>query len=224
MEQWVNANMLKKELPTFDDDQNTHNRILDKATQLFALKGFKTVTLKDLAKAVGLKPPAIYNHYKDKETLIEDALSRFGLVYRGYHDWLSRANDKAETLENVMDNLFNRKFLSQLNPVSRLGMSMVLREQHNHKSAAQYAIKHLYKDGIRNIQTGFDNLIEKKVIPPSDTETLAILFMFCILSGNEVHLHSFAGTKVPVKCTKAYIGLRKLMTVALSQGLLEPKA
>jgi hypothetical protein len=102
-------------------------------------------------------------------------------------------------------------------------MAMVLREQHNHKSAARCAISHLYEDGIRNIQAGFDKMIERKVIPPSDTEALATLFLFCIMSGNEMRLHSFAGTKVPVNCTKAYGSLRKLMTVALRQGLLEPE-
>ncbi|MDR2932166.1 MAG: TetR/AcrR family transcriptional regulator, partial [Oscillospiraceae bacterium] len=101
--------MIKKS-PVFEGDKDTRNRILDTATKLFALRGFKAVTLKDLAKEVGVKPPAIYNHYRDKETLIEDILLRFELVFRGYHDWLSRANGKAETLEDMMDNLFNDKF------------------------------------------------------------------------------------------------------------------
>ena len=53
---------------------NTRSRLLATALEVFAQQGFKATTMRDLAVAVGIKAPAIYNHFTSKEELLCEAL------------------------------------------------------------------------------------------------------------------------------------------------------
>lgn len=59
----------------------TKQRILDTAITLFGERGTDSSTMRDLAAAVGIKAPAIYNHYASREDVLaaamEDILGRF---------------------------------------------------------------------------------------------------------------------------------------------------
>lgn len=52
----------------------TKRRILDTAITLFAERGFEACTMRDIAAAVGIKAPAIYNHYNSKEDVLSAAM------------------------------------------------------------------------------------------------------------------------------------------------------
>lgn len=52
----------------------TKRRILDTAITLFAEQGFDACTMRDIAAAVGIKAPAIYNHYSAKDQVLAAAM------------------------------------------------------------------------------------------------------------------------------------------------------
>lgn len=56
--------------------ERTHARILDAAEDLFAEHGFAGTTLRDVARAVDLRIPSLYNHFESKEALYEAVLER----------------------------------------------------------------------------------------------------------------------------------------------------
>ncbi len=47
---------------------------MDLAITLFAARGFRGVSMRDLAQAVGITPPALYNHFPNKEALYRAAV------------------------------------------------------------------------------------------------------------------------------------------------------
>ena len=49
----------------------TKARILDKALGLFATKGFRATTVRDIAASVGLRQGALYNHFASKDAILE---------------------------------------------------------------------------------------------------------------------------------------------------------
>jgi TetR/AcrR family transcriptional regulator len=55
---------------------STSDRILDAAEDLFAQKGYSATSLGDVADAVGIRSPSLYNHFKNKEALYEAVLER----------------------------------------------------------------------------------------------------------------------------------------------------
>src|ERR1700692_2619553 len=47
-------------------------RVLDAARELFALHGYEGVSMRGIAEKIEYSPTMIYQHFKDKETLIKE--------------------------------------------------------------------------------------------------------------------------------------------------------
>jgi AcrR family transcriptional regulator len=106
-----------------DDERRTRRgaetaeRILDAAEALFAERGYAATTLRDVAAAVGVQNPSLYNHFPSKEALYAAVLER-GIrpVLDGLSRWVERSGDAdpgAITLE-MMRLLADRPGLAKL--------------------------------------------------------------------------------------------------------------
>ena len=49
---------------------NTKERLILAAIELFSTKGYEGTSVEEIAKAVGIKAPSIYDHFKGKEALL----------------------------------------------------------------------------------------------------------------------------------------------------------
>ncbi len=55
--------------------EDTRERLLETAIELFSDKGYNGVSLREIAGAVGITPPALYNHFPNKATLYRAAVA-----------------------------------------------------------------------------------------------------------------------------------------------------
>lgn len=53
---------------------NTKKKIIDEALILFSEKGYSDVYVNDIAKAVGIKAPSLYKHFKNKQEIFHAIL------------------------------------------------------------------------------------------------------------------------------------------------------
>lgn len=60
--------------PSADDDQATRSRLLIAAVKLFADRGYEASSMRELAAEVGVKAPAIYNHFDSKSEVLSAAV------------------------------------------------------------------------------------------------------------------------------------------------------
>ena len=79
-----------RQVPPSRTRSNTRDRLLEAAVRMFGDRGFEATTMRDLAAAVGVKAPAIYNHFSSKEEIlgaaVEWALRDFNLHVFGQDD------------------------------------------------------------------------------------------------------------------------------------------
>lgn len=54
---------------------DTRERLLEAAVRMFGDRGFEATTMRDLAASVGIKAPAIYNHFSSKEEILGAAVA-----------------------------------------------------------------------------------------------------------------------------------------------------
>lgn len=54
--------------------ESKREQILRVAEEVFAEKGFKSTTMKDIAEGVGIKAPALYNHFRNKEDIYDSVI------------------------------------------------------------------------------------------------------------------------------------------------------
>ena len=54
----------------------TKDKILTEALKLFAQKGYESVSVIEIAEAVGIKAPSLYKHYKSKRDIFDSILNK----------------------------------------------------------------------------------------------------------------------------------------------------
>lgn len=54
------------------DNMSNKEKILRVSVELFAQKGYRNVSLREIARHVGIKAASIYNHYNSKEAILEE--------------------------------------------------------------------------------------------------------------------------------------------------------
>jgi len=82
---------------------NRNDALLDAAADLFATKGFRETTMRDIAKAVGMLPGSIYYHHGSKDDLLlavyESGVERF---LREFSEAQQQETSPLERLKRVM--------------------------------------------------------------------------------------------------------------------------
>ncbi|HXW81510.1 MAG TPA: TetR/AcrR family transcriptional regulator, partial [Acidimicrobiales bacterium] len=79
--------------------RRTRDRLLAAAVALFAERGYRVVTLDDIGGAVGISGPAVYRHFKSKESLLGELLVDVSeRLLSNAQDRVSRATGPLEAL------------------------------------------------------------------------------------------------------------------------------
>lgn len=61
--------------------EDTRRRILDQALELFAARGYDAVSVGEIAKAVGIKAPSLYNHFPSKQAIFDALIASTAARY-----------------------------------------------------------------------------------------------------------------------------------------------
>jgi AcrR family transcriptional regulator len=91
-----------------EEAERTRTRILDRAERLFARRGYRGVSVRELSRACGVRPFTIQHHFGSKPGLYQAVLSRWddeilarvGAVVSGHEDL-------ATIVEKVVEELFD---------------------------------------------------------------------------------------------------------------------
>ena len=66
--------------------EDTKQRILDQALELFSAKGYDSVSVGEIAKAVGIKAPSLYNHFPSKQAIFDAIVESTAVQYESDTD------------------------------------------------------------------------------------------------------------------------------------------
>ena len=77
--------------------------LLGIAAELFATKGFRNTTVRDIADAAGILSGSLYHHFDSKESMVDEILSSFQEeLFAAYDDVLAGEGDGRTKLERVV--------------------------------------------------------------------------------------------------------------------------
>jgi AcrR family transcriptional regulator len=83
--------------------QTRREELLQIAAQLFATKGFKNTTVRDIADAAGILSGSLYHHFDSKESMVDEILSTFqDELFGKYAEILAGDDDPRAKLEAVV--------------------------------------------------------------------------------------------------------------------------
>lgn len=97
----------------------TRELILDTAERLFALHGFDGLTLRDLAHAMELTAPSLYNHFASKQALYDAVLARglqpiVNMIQESWSEDVPDSERIHRTLTRLLEHLARHPHLARL--------------------------------------------------------------------------------------------------------------
>jgi len=170
--------MTENRVETLFQDKNTlttTEKILDVAIDLIAKEGFDAVSVRDIAKAVGIRDSSIYNHFRSKDEILDTIIDYFTVE-------LARASAPAEGIEGRLEEVGVEKYMEIgstafmeriMNPrVSKIWRVLSIELYHN-KKIKDFFIQTMLNAPLDGWEQIFGTMIEKKLINPYDPRMLA---------------------------------------------------
>jgi AcrR family transcriptional regulator len=82
---------------TVETASSRRDQLLAIAAGLFAEKGFKNTTVRDIADAAGILSGSLYHHFDSKESMVDEILQTFQTELFAAYDEVLASNDDART-------------------------------------------------------------------------------------------------------------------------------
>ncbi len=171
--------------------EDTKQRILEKALELFSAKGYDSVSVGEIAKAVGIKAPSLYNHFPSKQAIFDAIVESTAAQYEADTDKIdihvqNVQKDIPIFTETTAEALFEKvrqifQYSLHNETISRFRRMMTIEQFRSPELAALYSRR--YVERILNYHAGiFRALIASGEIPAEDPDTLAMLYVSPVLT------------------------------------------
>ena len=129
---------------------STKEKILDAALTLFAGNGYNGTSVEQIAKAVGIKAPSLYKHFKGKEdilnVLIDSAEARYEEMFGSERNIGKIPESREEFIEMTM----GRIAFTMRDPVIRKTRMFLVQEQFRNQRTSEVTTRHQL-DGIQGM-------------------------------------------------------------------------
>ena len=166
--------------------EDTKQRILDKALELFAAYGYDSVSVGDIAKAVGIRAPSLYNHFPSKQAIFDAIVESTAARYEADTDKIDiHVQDSAQDIPVFTgiteDFLFEKvrqifEYSLHNESISRFRRMMTIEQFRSPELAALYS--HRYVERLVAYHAAiFRDLIAAGCIQDGDPEALALLYV-----------------------------------------------
>lgn len=169
---------------------NTKNKILEVSLELFAKKGFDGVSVREIAKEVGVRESALYKHYKNKEDIldkiVEEMISSIRKGYELQHVPETITVGVAEGYRNISEEQLCEmswsifKMFTEEPKLSNF-RRLLMREQFHNKAFATYYNRFFIEGVIESQAKTFLQLVDSGFFRKADERIIALHFYGPIL-------------------------------------------
>lgn len=149
-------------------EKSTKEKILDAAFELIAMHGYKGASVRKIARAVGIRESAIYNHFKNKDEIFKEIMKNL--------------------FSSPVDNFFERKpieenakkgkrFLSEYVASFKLVsfdvknekfFKIIILELMQNREIRELFLKYFYEENIKKLSQAFFIMMQEGLIRYSD--------------------------------------------------------
>ncbi len=156
-------------------DLTTKEKILYASIDLFAQKGFREVSVRELAAAVGIKASSLYKHFESKEDILDHIfmLFRERMAQTVLEKEELKGNVHIISPEDFFKESFERFKQVMWQPEIVKISKIITIEQQRNQAVRQFFIGELIEKPTEILRYAFDLMIENGLIDPVDTSVLA---------------------------------------------------
>ena len=171
--------------------ENTKKKILTKALELFSEQGYDAVSVGDIAKAVGIKAPSLYNHFSSKQAifdaLVDDTAAHYAMDTDQLHIHMLDVKQDLSSFTGITEDALWEKvrqlFAYSLHDetISHFRRMMTIEQFRSPELARLYSER--YVDHVLSYHIEiFRTLAAQGKLPAEDPETIAMMYIAPILT------------------------------------------
>ena len=171
--------------------EDTKQKILDKALALFSSRGYDAVSVGEIAQAVGIKAPSLYNHFPSKQAIFDALVESVAAQYTRDTDQISIHVQNAPQdipvftaiTEDALFGKVRQIFEYSLHDpsISRFRRMMTIEQFRSPELAALYSRR--YVERVAAYHAGiFRALIAAGELQALDPDTLAMMYVAPVLT------------------------------------------
>ena len=160
--------------------KNTKEKIFDVSIDLFSQYGYDGVSIRQIAKEVGIKESSIYNHYQSKESILESILTYY------INEMIKEEAPVMQSRENLdmdFDEFYEEgrdRFISKLSEEKMMKITRIfLVESYHNEKIKNFVKEAIIGYAIKGWEELFDLMKEKNFIrKDADIKQLAEAFYY----------------------------------------------
>jgi len=164
--------------------EETKQRILDEAIELISQKGYKGVSIRELARSVGIKESSIYNHYGSKDEILTVILNLFTSEMEGT---VLTEETIEERISAISPEEFWRvgtsKFMEATEDPRMEKISLIVfQEMFRDMRARDIALREFFSRQQELVELIFTKMKDRGIIGQVDTNALANAYSYPMLA------------------------------------------
>jgi AcrR family transcriptional regulator len=160
----------------------TKERIFDVSIDLFSQKGFDAVSVREIAREVGIRESSIYNHYQNKEAILDAITDYFMSELAQSGENVGEMDELISQGPEVFFEVGGKAFIERMGQAKneKIWRIIAIEIFHNEKIRSFFR-KELLEEPINGWENIFSIMIGKKLVKPYNPRTLAYeYFSFAI--------------------------------------------
>lgn len=151
----------------------TKDKILKTALQLFSVKGYSATTVRDIAGAMNIKQSALYNHFKNKDGILETLVSELtssAIVTLFADKESSELHKQGKSLLMSIATTF--KLIGFDGPNEAL-LKLLMQEIYRNERIREIYNEYFYQENVKKLSGIFFAMMQDEMIKSSDPLLLA---------------------------------------------------
>ncbi len=165
-----------------NSEKPTKEKIFDASINLFSQKGFNEVSVREIARKVGIRESSIYNHYKNKEAILDAIIDYFMSELAQSGELEGNINKLMDQGPEVFFEVGGRLFIERMSRAKNEKIWRIISiEVYHNEKIRNFFRKELLEEPLNTWENIFTVMIEKNLIKPYNPRTLAYeYFSFAI--------------------------------------------
>lgn len=166
--------------------EDTKQKILEKALELFSSKGYDAVSAGEIGRAVGIKAPSLYNHYPSKQAIFDALVAETSKRYEEFTEKIDIHMKNAEKDSALFTNVLEETLIEKVRQIfiysvhnetiSRFRRMMTIEQFRSSSLSALYSARYVERLVAYHAEL-FEILMANGEIKKEDPETLAMMYV-----------------------------------------------
>ena len=156
---------------------STKEKILAKSLTLFSKSGFAETSVRDIAKAVGIQPGGIYNHFKGKDEILHALLGDLmeSAIVTIFSD--KDPQEHSQRPKSLFMNIATTFKLLSFDGKNEALFKLLMQEMYKNTQIRDLYLEYFYQQNVKKLSSALFMMMQEEKIRSSDPLLLAHEFL-----------------------------------------------